>query len=226
MTLISLAASTNLISSIPVDPGAPDARQWLVDELSKPIYQAAKPTLFDQIAKAVGDWIGSLFSQDSSGIGAVVPVIVVLVVVALLVAGLIVFGRPRLNRTNAVPTRMFGVDDPRTADQLRASAANAATAGDFTAAVEEIFRALATGLAERTIVSSVPGTTAQEFADRAARAFPNHSAGLRSSANLFDGVRYLDESGSAAAYNTILDVDLAVRRDSPVRLEAIATVSA
>ena len=40
---------------VPVDPEPPEARQWLVDELSKPQYQAAKPTLFDQIAKAISE---------------------------------------------------------------------------------------------------------------------------------------------------------------------------
>jgi len=45
---------------VPVDPEPPEARQWLVDGLSKPQYQAAKPTLFDQIAKAISDWFSSL----------------------------------------------------------------------------------------------------------------------------------------------------------------------
>lgn len=225
MTFPVLPVPTLLSADIPIDPSCPDARQWLIDELGKPIYQAAKPNLFDVISKAVGDWFASLFAQDTSGVGAIVPVIVVLIVIALIVAGIVVFGRPRLNRKGTPTTVLFGVDDARTADQLRSSAASAADRGDFTLAVEEAFRGLARGLAERTIVATAPGTTAQDFAGRAAQSFPEHGVALHSCANLFDAVRYLDETGTASAYHTVRDADLALQRASPSALEAIQAVS-
>ena len=38
---------------VPVDPDAPEARDWLLDELSKQQYQAAKPTFIDLIAQQI-----------------------------------------------------------------------------------------------------------------------------------------------------------------------------
>lgn len=211
-----------VVADVPVEPGADEARDWVVGELSKPPYQAAQPTWFDRVSQAVGDWFASLRVPDGSGFGGLVPLVVVLIVVALIVVAFLVFGRPRLNRRSTAPVgALFGADDTRSAAELRASAARAAEAGDLVTAVEEAFRALARGLAERTIVSTSPGTTAQDFSRRAASSFPAAREELGAGAVLFDGVRYLDRPASREDYDRIVALDRRLQNERPVALERV-----
>jgi hypothetical protein len=211
-----------LPASVPVDPDAETAREWLLSELGKPPYQAARPSWFDRVAQGIGDWLDSLRVPDGAGISGLVPLIVVLVVVALIVVAFVVFGRPRLNRRSRIePGALFGADDTRSAAELRASAARAASQGDYTLAVEEAFRALARALAERTVVLTAPGTTARDFAGRAAQAFPARGAELAAAAALFDEVRYLGAAGSRVQYDQISALDRQLQGDRPAALERI-----
>ena len=200
----------------PVDPAPPEARDWIVNELAKPPYQAAKPTLFDQIAKAIGDWFASLQFGDAEGPPTLgIAVIVGIVVVGLVVAFLI-FGLPRLNRRSSVAGALFGEDDARTATRIRADAAAAAARGDYETAIEEMFRAIARGLAERSIITTTPGTTARGFAGRAGIAFPGQAQQLVASAASFDEVRYLSRPGTEAAYLAVASLEAELRAAKPM----------
>ncbi len=215
----------HVLADVPVDPDADTARDLLLGELGKPVYQEARPTWFDLVSKAIGDWIASLRVPDGSGLGGLIPLVVVIVVVALVVVAFLVFGRPRLNRRSQVSAgALFGADDSRSAAELRAAAARAAAGGDFTLAIEEAFRGLARGLAERTVLSTAPGTTAQDFARRAGRAFPALQAELAAGAARFDGVRYLDQPGTREGYDGIAALDRRVQSERPAELEAIETL--
>ena len=57
---------------VPVDPDAPEARDWLVDELSKQPYQAAQPTFIDRLAQQIMQWLGDLIDW-LTGNGAAGP---------------------------------------------------------------------------------------------------------------------------------------------------------
>lgn len=208
-------------SAVPVEPDGDQGRQWLIDELSKSQYQAAKPTLIDRIAQAVSDWIGSLFSSGNGTLGGLVPVVVVVVLVGLIVAAFLIFGRPRLNRRSTVKGGIFGADDLRDSRELRAAADAAAARGDYTTAFEELFRALARDLEERTVVTSTPGTTARAFARSAAVAFPQDSSELLTAAAVFDGVRYQDRIGTLEQYQQLQQLDRSLRARTPERLEAV-----
>lgn len=199
---------------VPVDPDAPEATSWLIDELAKPVYQAAQPTLFDRLSQAIGDWLnslqlGSVEGAPALGLGLVVTIIVVGIVVAFLI-----FGVPRLNRRSAVAGSLFGDDDQRSAARIRADAETAAAAGDYSAAVVEMFRAIARGLAERTIVTTTPGTTARDFALRTGLVFPALADRLVESSIAFDEVRYLGRVGTVGQYTGIaaLENDLRTAR--------------
>ena len=208
---------------VPVDPDAPEATRWLLDELSKPQYQAAEPTLFDRIAKAVSDWLSSLQLGSAEGPPALGLGVIILIVVAALVVAFLIFGLPRLNRRSRVTGSLFGEDDARTAARMRLDAERAAADGDYTGAVLEMFRAIARGLAERTIVTTTPGTTAHGFAVRAGTVFPAHAAALTDAAASFDGVRYLGRTATQEQYTAIagLERDL---RGARVQLEAPETL--
>ena len=201
---------------VPVDPDAPDATEWLINELSKAPYQAAQPTLFDRVAKAVSDWLSSLQLGSAAGPPALGLIVVIALVVGALVVAFLLFGLPRLGRRSRVSGSLFGEDDSRTAARIRQDAERAAVSGDFSTAVMEMFRAIARGLAERTIITTTPGTTARDFAARTGNTFPALADRLVESAASFDGVRYLDRTGTAEQYAAIaaLEKDLRAARST------------
>ena len=190
----------------PVEPGVEEARRWLVDELAHPAYQAARPTWFDQLSKAVADWIGGLFA-GGGGSGGLLPVIAVIAIAVLITVAVIVFGLPRLNRRARSSSTLFGDEDARSATEMRRAAEAAAAAGDWATAIIERFRAIARTASDRTLVSVHPGTTADDFARRAASAFPFAGSRLSDAARAFDAVRYLGAGGSSDAYEAVTALD-------------------
>ena len=209
-----------LARTVPVEPDGDQGRQWMLDELGKPVYQQARPTWFDLASKAILDWLRDLLAGASSGSGAVALVLVVLLLAALLVGAFLVFGRPALNRRSRGSDALFGEDDSRQVAELRASAERAASSGDFTTAIEELFRALARGLAERTLLDLYPGMTAHGFARDAARPFPEHADRLAAVAADFDAVRYLGGTGTAEQYRRLAELERELRTARPAGLVA------
>ena len=51
-------------------PDGDEARRWAEQELADPVYAEAEPTMFDRIARAIGDFIGGLFSAERRRRGA------------------------------------------------------------------------------------------------------------------------------------------------------------
>lgn len=201
---------------VPVDPDAQEAAELLINELSQPQYQAARPTWFDLLAKAVQDWLSSLRLGDVQGPPALgLGVVVTLAVIGIVVAFLI-FGVPRLNRRSAVAGSLFGEDDRRTAASIRQDAEAAAARSEYSIAVAEMFRAIARGLAERSIVTTSPGTTARDFAVTASTPFPDLADALRDSATAFDQVRYLDRTGTAEQFQQAAALERDLRATRPV----------
>jgi hypothetical protein len=188
---------------IPVDPDDEQARKWLEEELNRG-GQAPEPADPPQWWIDFLNWLRDLFGgngaqppgqvADTGGTVGIV-IIIVLIVVALLVAFWI-FGLPRLRKRSKVTGDLFGDDDERSAEQLRSAAQKAADAGDYTTAVVESFRSLARDLAERGFVLTFPGTTARDFARRAADLFDGTHDRLLEAADVFDAVRYLGAVGT------------------------------
>lgn len=219
MTL-DFSASADLVPtavlSIPVDPDAPEARRLLVDELAKAPYRAAEPSWFDRLSQAFFDWLGSLFSGGGGVSSGWLPLVATILVAAAIIVALLLWGVPRLNRRQRTTAMLFGEHETRSAEQMREAARSAAAAGNWPLAVAEQFRALAAGLAERTVVDVSPGTTATDFARAAARALPAEAAAFAAAARAFDEVRYLEHPGSNNDYLTVLSLDERVRQAKPV----------
>jgi hypothetical protein len=213
--------SRSLATGAPLDPDAEEARRLLLDELTGADYRAAQPTWFDLLAAAVRDWLASLTLGAGGGPPGVGTLVVVLIVAAALVVAYLVFGAPRLNRRSTVTGGLFGDDDRRDAAAIRTSAQLAAARGEHALAITEMFRAIARGLAERTVLTTTPGTTAHDFAVRAGRAFPASVAALATAASVFDDVRYLGGEGTSAQYEQVAELERALRAARPV-LEPVA----
>lgn len=202
---------------IPVDPDAPTARDWLLQELAKPEYRAAQPTWFDRLSNDVRKWVLSLFENLGNGApGGTLPVIGILVIIALIVLGILKYGMPRLNQRRTSASPLFDADDTRDQATLRRAAEAAAANGDWALAIEERFRAIARGLSDRDLVLVHPGSTASAISRDAAQVFPGEQAALQAAARAFDGVRYLNHAGSSEQYRAITELDLRLSSVTPV----------
>jgi hypothetical protein len=204
--------------AVPVVPDAPDARRWLRDELAKAPYEAARPTWFDRASQAFLDWINSLAVSGDGSLQVWLPVVAAILIVAALVAGWLLVGAPQLARRRRAEGDLFGTIDARSSVEMRTAAEAAASRGDWSLACEEIFRALARGLAERTVLSVTPGTTAHDFAARARLAFPSNGAGLALAADVFDRVRYLEQAGTEPDYRALAALETELCSAAPVTL--------
>jgi len=230
MTALGLAQLGSLIDRIvarlpgdvPVVPDAPHARRWLREELAKAPYEAARPTWFDRASQGFLDWIKSLTVGGDGGLQNWLPVVAMVLVIAALVAGWLLVGAPKLARRRRAATDLFGTIDQRSSAAMRVAADTAARRGDWSLACEEIFRALARGLAERTVLSVTPGTTAHDFAARARLAFPSMGPALAQAADTFDRVRYLERPGTEPEYRALAALEAQLRAASPVTLAPLA----
>ncbi|GGF45843.1 hypothetical protein GCM10010922_21980 [Microbacterium sorbitolivorans] len=199
-------------------PDADEAREWAEEELSKAVYQVTEPTLFDKVARAIGEFVQRLLSPNLSG-GAFSPiwaVIIVAIVLGGIVLAFVIWGRPRGDhRTGSGGSAAVFDDDALSAAELRAASAAAAARGDWDEAIVMRFRALARGLDERGILHAPPGMTARALAADAGVFFPNLAGELAQSAALFDDVRYLRRHGSADAARALDELEARVAAASP-----------
>lgn len=203
-------------------PDGDDARRWAEEELSNPRYADAEPSWFDYLARDIGRFIDNLFNSDNgAAVGPSALVIVCILIGAALIVALIVWGRPRRSRSVArARTDLLGVDDDRSAAQLRAEAERSARAEDWDAATVLRFRAIARDLLERDIIDPAPGATAQAIAREASAVFPDESAPMRSAATAFDDVRYLRHPATPESYAALAATDERLRSRRPAVVTA------
>lgn len=203
--------------TVPIDLSEDEARELLLTELGTAEYQNAKPTLIDQAGQAIGDWFAALFSGEGPQAPPAVPFLIALGLVALLITvALLIYGVPRRNRRAAALGGLFGEEERRAASTIRADARAAARRGDWPLAITEAYRAIARALAERELVTTLPGTTAREFAVLATRPFPAEAVALQSAASAFDEVRYLGHPGSRAQYDEVSALDAHLQGARPL----------
>jgi hypothetical protein len=212
----------------PLDPTAQQARQQLLDELAKPGYAQARPTLWDDFITWLQKFLDGLQPKGNPAGGGldIAPAFIILILLAALVVAFLVFGVPRLNRRSKAVGALFGDDDERDSVTLRRAAERAAASGDFATAIAEAFRSIARGLSERSVLATFPGTTAHGFAQQAAASFPASGDGLRAAADSFDGVRYLDAPGTEEEWIAIADLERRLRSAKPLLEGALEGVSA
>ena len=215
-----VALLSALPGDVPVDPDGETARQWIIQELSRPAYQAAQPTWFDRVSSAFWDWLRSLDLSKAGAIQLPILLIVGVVILATVIAAFLIFGAPRRGHRSTLTGSLFGEHDDRDAETMRRSAEIAAAKGDWTTAIQEMFRSIARGLAERTVLTISPGTTARDCAVHAARSFPALGDRLAQAARDFDDVRYLGRDGTPDAYRRTAALAGDLRAARPV-LEAV-----
>lgn len=200
--------------TIPVDPDAGTARDWVVEELQKPEYSQGD-RLIDRIIQWILSRLGSLFQSSD---GSIPPAYLLggLALVALVAyAAWLTSGPMRLRRASRRGSSAVLDDDPRSAKEIRASARSAAEAGEWSIAVLEQFRAIIRALEERTVIAARRGRTAYEAARQAGIALPQHASTLISLSRSFDAVCYGHAPGNAETYAAMLAADDALLRATP-----------
>jgi hypothetical protein len=183
-------------------------------ELSKAIYhQESVPQL---ILHAIGSFLQKILdsiSQATPGGGWSVLALVGLavVIVAVIVARI---GPLAGSARRATPLVDPGAR-PLSARQLREAAEASAAGGDYSAAILQLLRAVATSCEERGILVPEVGRTADELATQLAMRLPGHRAALAAAAGLFDQIRYGDGVGTPEGYEQLRELDAAVGRLGP-----------
>jgi hypothetical protein len=195
--------------SIPIEPDADTARQWVVDELSKDAYDATGRSWLQRFL----DWVGRLLEGvgEASGNlgfagvpGAVVAIVLAVLLVALIV--LIVWGPMRASRRRKASHAVFE-DDERDSKAMRSAADYAAARGDWTLAVIERFRGIVRDVEQSGWVAVFPGMTAYEFVTQAGVRVPSLGVELSWAGDLFDRIRYGHDAGSKAHYERMVALD-------------------
>lgn len=222
MTLSWLPAALAPLD-VPVVPGADEARRWAQDELSRQVYQDAKPgwaeQVFAALRKALAELLGKLGVAEPN-----VGLVVLVVLLLLAIVAIVLIVRPRLNRRKAENADVFSQAKVLTSAQHRALAHAAARAGDYRTAVGEIFRAMARSAEERDVSVPAVGRTANEIVLDLERAFPHQSRELLRSAELFNAVRYGDLSANPTMYRQMMDADAAIAAATPHYAQDLAAV--
>lgn len=205
----------------PLDPDRDEARRLLEEELARARYQEGQGGGRPEVPEWLQElyrWLQRLL-DSLTGTGSVPGWIVLLVVVgvAVVLVAFLVFGMPRLRARSRVASAdaLFEADDHRDAAAIRRDAETAAHAGRWAEAIAERFRAVARSLHERTLVTTVPGSTAHDVARRAATPLPEHAGRLELAADDFDAVRYLGDAGDRERYARLVELDEAVQRARP-----------
>lgn len=199
---------------VPITVGRDDARRAAADELSKPAYAHARPSLTRRALDWFGHQLGSLwdklFGGGSSGggqsWGAVLLVLAVLVVILIVVRRR--YGAPR--RQIKADVALFDEAAPMDAAGYRRAAEEHAAGGRWAEAVRARLRAVITGLEERAVLDPRPGRTADVAAREAGALLPDQAPALLGAARVFDDIWYGEADAGPEDYQRLVAVDEAV----------------
>ena len=186
--------------------GRAAAQQLARRELARSMYQ---PSAWTRIQDWVFERLHRLFADINltvpGGWWALISLAIAVIVVAAVVMARI---RPTANRRVSGAIQIGAVLNARDHREL---AERNSDAGDYSAALIEMVRAIAAELEERDLLPARPGRTADELAIEAGHALPAQAAELTAVANLFDDVMYGGRTGTAGAYRQAQALDAAVR---------------
>jgi hypothetical protein len=201
--------------AVPVELGQEAARDAAHQELSRQVYQQARPGLVERALQWLYEHIiGLLNDVGSASPGGYAGVIViVLLVVAAIVAVRLKVGP--FGKTRRAEQALF-VGGPRSAAEHRRAADAHAAAGEWAEAVRERLRAVIRSLEERALLDPRPGRTADEAAVEAGAALPECAGPLRTAARVFDEIWYGGREASASSDQVLRELDERVRTSRSV----------
>lgn len=190
---------------VPVTPDADEARRLLLEETANAIYRVQSNYLADIFTRFF-TWLFGLFDPEAGNSSTLWTSIAILAAVGMLIlVGFI--ARPLMQHFSSNRRHSAVVhEDDRTAAELERDAANAAAAGDWSAAVLQQFRSMVRVLDERAFLVESPGLTAREAMLATAEHAPTFRRQLLRVGSLFDGVCYGRVNANAANYQELLEL--------------------
>jgi hypothetical protein len=204
--------------SVPIVVTRDDARRAAAEELAKPVYAHARPSLMRRFLEWIGGKVDHFFGQvfgasTSSGTQwwAVLAFLVLLVVVLVLIRRK--YGP--LRRAAKADRLLFDEAAPLDAAGYRKAAEVFAATGEWAEAVRARLRAIIASLEERTVLEPRPGRTADVAAREAGIALPGQAQALREAARVFDDIWYGEASAQAEDYQRMKIIDEAVGAARP-----------
>ncbi|TKV29686.1 DUF4129 domain-containing protein [Arthrobacter sp. NamB2] len=207
-------------------PDADEARTLLEQELAKPSYVEAQPSIFERI---IGDALRGLarLFDGLGGLGAGPGTLVVAVGAALIIIVAIVLIKPRLNaRGKQQEEAVFDDGARRSANHHRSRAAAHAHAGEWNGAVAELLRAVIRSAEERVVIDEQPGRTATEASLQLGAVFPPVSPDIEWLADLFNETHYGSGTATAQDYRRASDVDARLSSERPAQSASPTTLAA
>lgn len=195
-----------------VDIDRDSAAEAAQRELAKPIYEHPSP--IDRLINWILDHLNYLEFRAGQLPGGWFTILVTTLIVIAVTVLLIRIARRAVRTKGGADFGLFESGE-LTAAEHRATAELAASQGDWTSAIRHRLRAVARQLEERTILTPVPGRTANELATDAARELPSLAAEFRASAEIFNDVSYGERPGTEQSYRRIAELDDHIR-DAPV----------
>ncbi len=146
-----------LAAGVPVAPGRDTGQAWAREELAKPAYARARPSLFLRVVQWLLDRLDQVAARTGLGAGQLVAVLLVAAVVV--VAAVVLLRRQvRLSVATAGPQGGVLGASARTGAEHRELAARARAEGRYADAVRESMRAVARRLDERGLLDPRAGT--------------------------------------------------------------------
>ncbi len=185
---------------IPVTPGEDEAREWVIEELRKPVYNQGE-SLLDRLFS----WLINSFAEtfDFSSTSGVLtwPVVIALLAGAAVVAAWLLAGpiRMRIEARRAAASAPLTFD-PRSQAEISQSALEAAAQGDWNTALLERFRAIIASFEERGILDAREGRTAFEAARDGSAVLGAWEHELIGVSVTFDSVFYGRKDATEAQY--------------------------
>lgn len=212
---------TFLIAGQPVAPGRGTGQAWAREELAKPAYERARPSLLIRFLT----WLVHQLEHAAArtGLGAGQLAVLIVVVIAVVVVA-VIWGRKRVRLSTAGASASHAVlgAGVLTGAEHRLRAQQAMAEGRYAEAVREWLRAVARRLDERALIEPRPGRTADELAVEAARLLPQLQAELMAGARTFDDVVYGSVAATATHADQLRQLDAQVEAARPVVARAFA----
>ena len=196
--------------TVPLDVDPDSARDAAARELADPAYQAAEPSLLEQVLDHIARFLGNALST-TGGAGLVILLLVgaaVFVVVRLRVGG--------LTRSRRTARQVFAAGRTRSAEDHRRAAELAKARGELGEAVRERFRAVVRELETRGVLDERSSRTVDEIARTAGGRMPARASELNAAATLFDDVVYGGRPPTETDYDHLAALDARVQADSLV----------
>lgn len=191
-----------------VDIDRESAAEAAQHELAKPIYEHPSP--LDRLVNWIIEHLNYLEFRASDFPGGWFTIVVTALILIAVVVLLVRIARRAVRTKGGADFGLFESAE-LTAAEHRAAAELAASQGDWASAIRHRLRAVARQLEERTILTPVPGRTANELAADASRELPSLAPEFRSSAEIFNDVSYGERPGTEQSYRKIADLDDHIR---------------